>query len=212
MATLVDVIADIRAAVDREGTDVQITDAQLTAWVNTEYQAVRRRLAGMFPSLYEVVSADVVVAAGVATFDIAGAPLSLANVGKLGSVQRKESASYITLRYAHDYDPELSPYLCWRQRGATAVDIFPVLSAPGTYRVRYMSKPAVLSGSGAVDLPDGGERVLVEAVAVRCRVKWEEDPSAHAASRAGAWAELVAGLSVPNPLTPHTVQDVTGRW
>lgn len=207
MATLTTVITSIRASVDRDGADVQVPDTVLTAWVNEAYLQLRRRLADLVPDLYTVVSADLTIASGNAL-----SLSSLTTLGKILAVQRKESADYYSLPLAPATDPDASGTLSYRQRGTAAVDIFPATSAPGTYRVRYVSKPAALTGSDAVDLPEGGERILIEDVAARCRLRWEEAPDYHLRARDQAWEELRNALVVQYLATTVSVVDMTGEF
>src|SRR3954454_9921349 len=99
MATLASVITDVRAAVERDGTDVQIADSVLTSWINREYFSLSRRLADLVPDRYTVVSADFTIASGN-TATLTANPPNISDLGKILHLQRKEGADYRSLPLA----------------------------------------------------------------------------------------------------------------
>jgi hypothetical protein len=208
LPTVADVLASIRGATDQD-TQGPITDTLLVLWLNEEYATVRRRIAGFAPSLFTAVSPDLVVTSPATSIDIS----SLTTLLQILEVQQKQGVTYFSLRPSGP-NAEFGA-LSWRQRGfpgaGCAVDISPMRQAPGTYRVRYVVAPTpfvIGTLTAPVLLPAGGERVLIEAVAARVRVREEEDPSAHLAARDAAFDDLRRNL------TPRgaVIADVTGRY
>lgn len=189
MATLQDILDSVRAGIDREtGDDAAGTDTKLKLWINSEYKLLVRRLATLFPDRYTKYSTDIVVAPGASSFDAA---VTATDFSKLRELQLKQGADYLRVVLGNGINPEMSGTLCFRQRGASTMDIFPATAAPGTYRVKYLYKPASLAtGTDPVDLPDGGEEMIAQLVAAKCRFRIDEDPSLHLAQREQLWAEL----------------------
>jgi|SRR5579862_1421330 len=212
MAQLSDLESSIRAAIDHD-SDTAVTQAQIYAWVNERYYTLRRRLANLFPDLYTKVTADFTIAQGASSQDVTASPLSLTDFGKVRVLQWKTGLDYWSLPLANGINPERSGRLSWRLRGATVLDIFPALMAPGTYRLRYVTKAIKLAApTDVVDLPDGAETVLIEDVARRCRVRVDEDPSFHSMFKSEAWQELLASLQPLYVSTPMQIQDVRGPY
>lgn len=209
MPTLADLLASIRAATDQDVSG-PITDDILVLWLNESKAEVRRRIAAFAPGLFEAISGDFVVTSPATTIDIS----SLTTLLKVLEVQQKQGSVYWGVRPA-GLNAEIGP-LAYRQRGfpgaGCVIDLAPARMAPGTYRVRYTTVDAafvVASPAGqTLMLPPGGDRVLVEAVAARVRVRCKEDPSAHLRASDEAFADLRSGLE------PHggAIIDSTGRY
>lgn len=112
---------------------------------------------------------------------------------RIREVQRKDGATgvdYFSLMLAPGYNPEWACDLSFRQRGAATVDLFPIAVAPGTYRVRYAYKPVTLVADGEIlDVPDGGDQVIEHIVGARVRGRFEEDPSLLLNLRDSSWKE-----------------------
>jgi hypothetical protein len=209
---LSDIEASVRAATDHD-TDTQVTQAQAYAWINEEYFALRRRLADAVPDLYTKVSADFTLGAGITSQDVTAAPLSLSDFAKPRIVEIKNSPFYSPLETAGFMTADWGGSLSWRLRGTT-IDLYPQDFVPGkTFRVKYITKPAKLvNPNDPVDVPDGAERVLVESVAARIRVRLDDDPSFHLQMRDKYWAEIRDSLVRQYVSTPQTIVDITGRY
>jgi hypothetical protein len=215
MALLSDLETSIRAATQHD-SDSQVTQPQIYAWVNEEYQMLRRRLADLVPDLYTAISADIVVTSPASSFGVVGSGLALTDFGKLRIVERKEGGYYFPIPLAPFLNADITGTVSYRPRGtgaAVTIDLFPAVLASATYRVKYVTKPAVLAAAGStVDLPDGGERVIIERVAARVRVRLDDDPTAHERWAAQAWDELRSSIVRQDISTPCSIIDVTGRY
>jgi hypothetical protein len=186
LATLTELLADIRAATDHD-TDTAVTDAQLTSWINQEYFAVRRVLGDVAPTLYTAATTFSIVAGN--TYTIVAADFS-----KVRRLERSNGSSYDPMRVASAVDPEGSCDYTFLER-STVLEIYPSNAAVTSYRLNYITKPAKLTaGADVCDVPEGVERVIVEKVAARVRIRLEEDPSPHLQAASAALQEAKSYL------------------
>jgi hypothetical protein len=206
------IITDIRATTQK--TIGPLPDADLLPWINASYQVLRRKLADLIPDFYTRVTADFTIASPASSQDLAAAPLSLTDVGKLRTVERKEGADYYPMQMVGVAWGSRAHRLSWRQRGETTIEVVPAELAPGTYRVKYLEKPIVIDGTGdTLVLPDGGDAIVVEEASARVRVAFEEDPSPHQRLAKSAWDELSQSLMRMYPSAPIQIRNVYGgRW
>jgi hypothetical protein len=197
VATAADVVTSVRAATGYLQANGPISDATILALANEEYPLVRRMVARVCPDLFATESGTLTVAEGSTEIDVSG----VSSLDLIFEVKKLRGTVYRTVDVAGP-DPEGSPALCWRRRGmtgsGTAVELYPVAEAPGTYKLRYMATAAALAGSGAVLLPPGAERILVESVAARVRARREEDPAVHLRERDRVLKEFTASLGTTN--------------
>lgn len=203
------IATDIRASTDHD-SDTQVTDAQLWPWISSSYHVLRRKIADIAPELFTGISADLTVAAGASTIALS----SITDLGKIRTVERKDGSVYTALPLAPFEHGSHPAHLSWRLRaavGADVVDLAPADLAPGTYRVRYLTKGVAINDSGDnLILPEGGDRVVVEEVAARVRVRFEEDPTPHLVAAKAAWEELRQGLVRLYANTSIPIVDVRG--
>jgi hypothetical protein len=203
VATAADIVAGVRDATHQIYADGAgpVTDAGILRMTNELYPLVRRKIARIVPDWFTTVSADLVVAAGAVEIDVS----ALTTLDLVFEVRRLQSGSSSPARYRTVQpagpDPEGSPVLCWQRRGlagaGTALELYPVALAPGTYRVRYLATAPTLAGTGAVLLPAGGEGILVEEVAGRVKQdKLERDGSGHVARAQKLLKEFAAGMGL----------------
>lgn len=186
MATLSGLQADIRAATDHD-SDTQVTDAQLLVWINKEYFRLRRIIGDVAPKLY---SAQV-------TFTISSGntyAIVASDFERIYKLERLNvGSSYDPMVVANELDPEVIPdgaVAAFLERGAT-LEIYPSTAASASYRLTYTTKPTALASAGdACTVPEGAEEVIVQRVAARVRIRFEEDPSPHQALAAEALAEV----------------------
>lgn len=210
---LSDIEASVRAGCDHDA-DTQITTPQVYVWANEAYFAIRRRLGEVAPDLYTRVSPDFTLGAGVTSQDLTAAPLSLTDFSKVRIVEWKTGAYYSPLPVAPFLTADVRGEMAFRLRG-TILDFFPSTFVPGQiFRVKYLTKPAAkLAAPGdAVDVPDGAERVIVEEILGRIRVRFDEDPSPHIAWRTQAWEEVRNALIKQYVSTPQSIVDLSGRY
>jgi hypothetical protein len=212
MATLATVLTSIRTATDQDETTGPISDTQLTAWVNEVYPALFRELADLIPDFFTTITADFTLAAGVSTVTTTTLGINT-TLGKPRVLERKSGSgtAYMPLNYIRAYNAGWPARLGWRFLGGTTFHLLPPGSAPGTYRLQYLRKALTLAGTDAIDLPDGGDRVLIEDVAALVRPRLQQDPAPHLAARKRAWDLLVASLR-PQHGSPQSIIDVTGRY
>lgn len=194
MALFSDLEIGVRAATDMPDTG-RLPQSIILAFAQDEYAEVIRRIAEFSPDLYRAISADLVIPDGGTSIDIS----TLTDLMQIQEIQWKRSSHYFGLEPAGSNAEIDVSFHSWRQRGlpgaGCVVDIFPPIRAPGTYRVLYTAFPGVLTApSGAIRLPLGSLRVLVEAVAARVRVREDEDPGFHVAAQEKAYDYLRRGL------------------
>jgi hypothetical protein len=215
MAYLVSaVISQIRTVTEHD-VDLQVTDTQFVPLIDSEYQRIRRQLGDLVPDLYTKVTADFTLGAGITAQDLSAAPTSITDLGKLRSVEIKDGTFYRAVPLAAFIAEGIAGYLCWRQRGATTIDFFPVELVSGqTFRAKYVSQPAsVTATSDSLDIPAGADGIIVERVAARgVRNRFEEDANPHLQQAAALWQELRESLSMFYNGTPQTVEDISGRY
>jgi hypothetical protein len=195
MATLTEVEASIRASTD-QGDTGRTPQSVIYQFTNDDYQDLCRRIAAFAPQQYSKVSAELTVATGATSIDVS----SLTDLLQISEVQRKSSNKWISLRPA-EYNAELNSFhSTWEQEGfpgaGCKVNVYPAERAPGTYRIKYVKLvPTLTAGSDVLQLPPGGECVLIHTVSGRIRVREEEDPSAHFALAEKAFDGLKQNLT-----------------
>lgn len=210
MATLQDVIDSIRGATDQVGSP-QLLDATLKAWINEDYIPLVRKTADIIPGRYTKVAALTIAAgATVAT----GVPADFAKPRKLVRVYGIDQNQPVPR--APFATAEAASHLCYLQRGANTIEVYPRADAPGTYSLSYVYKPTALAAAGDVlDLPDGVERSLVQTVCVRVRIFAEEETLAphHVKMAERFWEEDAAGIAKEYPDDAGSgCVDVTGVY
>lgn len=187
--TLAEMIAEVQAATD-QGTSGRIAQTTYRRWTDQEYQTVRRMLGDLVPTLY-LARVSFSITSGNSW------AISPATWGKAYRIERDGGAgNYTPLGVASPLDPELipGPFTQVYLERAGNIDIFPELTAPGSYRATYVAQPARLATDGtsdatAIDVPAEFEAVIVEGVSARVRVNQEEDPSPHLRARESALRE-----------------------
>ncbi len=209
MATAADIITSVRAATGQVYADGSgpITDAQILLWANELYPLVRRKIAKFAGDLFATNSTAFTVAAGATEIDVS----SLTTLDIIFEVKKLYGTVYRTVDEAGP-DPEGSGKLVWRRRGmagsGVVIELYPARVAPGTYKLRYMATATALTGSGAVLLPAGAERILIESVASRVMQRLERDWQFHDRAAAVALDELQSQLGP----SLYVIADVTGRY
>jgi len=212
MATLATVLTAIRTATDQDETTGPVSDTQLTAWVNEVYPTLFRQLADLIPDFFTTITADFTLAAGVSTVTTTTLGINT-TLGKPRVLERKSGSgvTYRPLPYLRALNAGWPRRLSWRFIGNTTFHLLPPASAQGTYRLQFLRKALVLAGTDPIDLPDGGDRVLIEDVAALVRPRLQQDPAPHLEARKRAWDLLVASLK-PEHGSPQSIIDVTGRY
>lgn len=210
------IIDDIKASTDHDGAaDTQVTTAQLLVWIDAAYKKLRRALVDLVPDLYTVVSASVVVTSPATSFSLtAGGAgnLTLTDFEKIRKVERQFGTDWVPMLVAPALTSSIQAFRGYRLRG-TSVDLFPTTQAPGTYRVIYLSTGVTIDGtSDTLELPGGADRIIVEEVAARVRIRLDEDPAFHLQMREQTWAETRDYLRRQYLATPRSVVDLTGRY
>lgn len=209
MATLLTVRTSIKNATDHDTDDQGGTATVLNSWINEEYLAVRRLLHDVVPDLYTVLSGDFTVAAGVTTYN----PGALSNLEKIRLVEQKINGVYYPLPPAPPWASTYYPKKSYRLIYGPTIEFLPHNDTAGTYRLRYIVGPSTLVNDGdLVELPRGGDRVLIERVAARVRQRLEEDPTFHLQRAEEAWRELRKSVVDQYRPGPQGIQDISGRF
>lgn len=196
-----EIISAVRACTDQDTGPV--TDAQMLPFIDAEVAILRREVADVAPDLYTAVSADLTLASGN-TLSLA----AITDLSKVRVLERKSGDDY--------YPVALSSFLTsspgWRQRGMTAIDIYPVSSAPGTYRVKYLTKPTKVAATNTpIEIPSGAQLVIAHRVAAGLvRSRFEESQNPHLMEARRLWDALRASIMRMYPTTPVQIVDVRG--
>jgi hypothetical protein len=176
VSSVVDLIASARAATDHD-SDTQVTDTQLTAWLNEFWPLLWRKVGNQAPTLIAKVTAAFAVTG--TSQDVTASPLSLTDFDRVYRVERQYGSVYLPLEAADPLNPENTYDVSFLER-LTTLEFYPTAMAPGTYRLTYLPKAATLANtSTALPLPAGYETALTERLASRIRVRFEEDPTPH---------------------------------
>lgn len=188
MATRDSLITDAKAATDHEAAgDEQIGTSVWQGWVADEYQAVRRLLRELAPTLY-IADTTFTITSGNTWSIVPTDWDSLYRLQRLGS-----DGYYFPLDLANPLDPEdVVDDWAFLERG-TVLEIYPSTSATGSYKATYVQTPS-LSGNYTLSVPGGIEAIIRERVAARARTKLDEDPSAHMQMAKLMWDEQAPAL------------------
>lgn len=146
-----------------------VLDATLTQWINDSAQELYDLLLQSGQDWF-VTSSPVTVVSPAASFPVPTGAMRLHGLdrdiggGKFESIKRgtfRERFSYTERRYVAT---------------KATVSIFPTTSAPGSYVQWYTPAfAALVADSDTFDGIDGWEEYIVVDVALKCRVKGEED-------------------------------------
>lgn len=169
----------------RSGTahdnDAQTTDTQIQAQLHRSLQMLRRRLSAAFPSIFEKVTSELVVASGANTIT---KPVDCEHVTVL---ERKNAAgAWDFIDVNPSLNRSMAATVSFYERDGVLV-IEPAYLAAGTYRIHYSG--ALLDGYTTIDLPAGLEEIIIEEVCAWVRQRHEEDPSYHMARAKMVWDE-----------------------
>ena len=182
-------ITYIRTATSHDADD-QVSDAQLTSWLQVEQDRVRVRLGAAVPSLYNATASTTLTAGQ----DTITKPVDFLAMRRL---ERQYNSLWEPVAIGDGLSTNgYSGVYSWidvREQGNTFV-ISPADAAPGTYRLTYITVGATLYTPTALDVPLGLEDVLIERVSARVRERCEEDPSAHLRRADEVWREMLPAL------------------
>jgi hypothetical protein len=203
----------IRAATDQEASDetaAQVLGTQLNTWLDLEHKLFRRELSQAVPSLYTATGSEHTPNATT------GALTMPSDYERLVRVELKVGANWYPVDVASD---GLSPHLgdlCVREEGGTLY-LAPVTTAAAyTVRIVYVQSPGALSAdsgaNGVLLVPEGCEDIICARVEARVQVRFQRDPSPHAARAAAVWREQRKYLRKRYGATPVPGLRTTGRW
>lgn len=175
-----DAIVAIRSGTAHDN-DTQTTDTQITGQLDRSLKRLRRRLSAAFPSIFETVSASIVVAAGASTIT---KPVDCEHV----TVLEKQNASgyWDFLDVNSSLNRSAAATLSFYERDGSII-LDPAYLAAGTYRIHYSQ--ALVDGYTSIDLPAGLEEIVIEEVCAWVRQRHEEDPSYHLMRARQVWDE-----------------------
>lgn len=177
---VVDAILMVRSGTAHDN-DQQTTDAQIQAQLHRSLQRLRRRLSAAFPSIFEKVSDEIVVAPGSATLT---KPVDCEHPTV---VERKNTAGFWDFVDVNSsLNRSMAASVSIYERGDVLV-IEPAYLAPGTYRIHYSA--ALVDGYTTIDLPAGLEEIIIEETCAWLRQRHEEDPSYHLMRAKQVWDE-----------------------
>ncbi len=180
---LADLYALIRSETGRDTSGSIDNTTHLNPWLEIEYHKVRRMLVAAFPELFLVTSPTTILTSTQLV-------PKLANFGGLERVERLEGSTWVSVPQGEQFQPELTPYLSWREEGAFYV-IQPAASAPGSYRLVYKSSPPCFPAS---DIPAGFIDVVVQRVIAKVQRRTGGDDAPHLKEADATWKSMVRAL------------------
>jgi hypothetical protein len=159
--TKADAITAVRTATRFDtASPSPVTDTQVGVWMDQESARVRRLLNVAVPALYKATSSNLPILAGAQTLT------KPAGFEKLVRIEVLTGDRWETVEPASDTNPSFDYCLGFEEVGNTYL-IWPLASAPGTYRMVYST--AITSGYTTLEVPDGLEDVIIERVCARVK-------------------------------------------
>ena len=179
-----DLVIRVLENVGRVSGDQQCPSDAIMRRGDDEYRRLRRRLSAEFPTLYEKLSTPTTLTTATSF----AKPTDCETI----RVMEKQSGAYWTsVPVAPSLNRDEIGCLAFYEEGANVV-IVPTASAPGTYRMFYISTPAATITT--YDVPDGVEGIIIEEVSAWARQRHEEDPSYHKAAAKQIWDDQYMAL------------------
>jgi hypothetical protein len=185
-----DAVAAVRTATAHD-VDTQITDPQITAWIDKAYRRTRRWLSTFMPEFYAVEF--------LPPF-LSGAQ-SGATIAKPDDYERLIRMDY---QYPNNNWYPLSMRSVLNQKTGIIVDV------SGQYRITYTRRP--VDGYTTIDVPEGCEDIITEMVAARVRNRHDEDTSWHVGLVAQLRKEAMADLRMRYGAHPRSCLQITQGW
>lgn len=192
--TLDDAIAAVLASTSHDtddGTsDGQVTEDQITNWLNQRYIQVRRLLTDVAPTLYTVTAPSVTLTTTATTIAL---PDDYETVARLERQVLANPTTWRPVDVSDHHRPDQGTLNYREEEGV--LKLAPAALVPGTYRLIYIASPTLLTeGSQSFELPRGLEDHLVEWVAGRVRTRGEEDGGPHFQLAEKIWNEQKRSL------------------
>lgn len=185
------IISDIRSSTDQEDSS-QVDDTELLPWIDSEYQSLRRRFAEVAPEMFSALH-DFTIS-GTTTYDLAANVATFSKV--LGLFYRANENAYVELAVAEVQNGEYT---------GGNVD--------GSYRLRFLTRATKVNATNvSLSLPAGADRIIVERVSARVRVKVDEDPSFHMQEANRVTQDVFREIADTYRATPRSVIDVDNNW
>ena len=222
--TLTNAIVAVRSRADMVGSSF-VTDDEITRWINEEAAELHDLLVSSFEDEYTIVSGNAVVASGN-TISLASStswcPAS-APFYKLRGIDRLESGSSdwrklsmfnFNMRNVRSAGSHWfrSREIRYRLVGA-AIYLTPDDAATGTYRLWYVPGYVDLSAGGdALTFPENWHQYVLEGAAAKCRLKQEDDASAHLGAKAGLRARIASMAANRDIGSRMRIEDVRGGY
>lgn len=184
--TLDEIRTAIRAETDHDA-DTQVTDAQLAAHIDTDYQNLRRKLVQVAPSLYSTEDESQVLVTGESELDM---PLDFERLVRL---EKQVGEAWMPVEISDELTPHYGTLNVREEDGV--LRLAPVSQAAGTWRIIYVAKPDGLTDDDQdVILPEGLEDILIQQGAAFVRRRHDEDPSLHMQLADTVWREQKSAL------------------
>lgn len=175
-----------RAETDHD-SDTQVTDAQLTKRINTDYQNLRRKLIQVAASLYSVEDDAQTLAAGDGDLEM---PFDFERLVRL---EKQVGDNWFPVEVSDELNPH---YGCINVREEDGVlKLAPTSLTAGTWRIVYVPKPdGLVDDDQDVILPEGLEDILIQQAAAFIRRRHDEDPMPHTQQADTVWREQKSAL------------------
>lgn len=188
LMTVTEFVAEVRSATGHD-SDTAVTDAQITAEGNLRYRNFRRWLSQKAPNLYQKT----------ATFSMTSASNQYTKPADFERVVRLE------MQMSQGYWEPLNMRPTISMSQGIAVDV------TGTYRLTYTTRPE--DGYTTLDVPPGGELVILNETAGWVRQRHEEDPSYHMQEAARIKQELQRDIAMRDGAHPRSLlSSVACNW
>lgn len=187
------IFTDVKASIDQENSD-QIADQTYYNWINTEYQRFRLRASEVDPELYAAFS-DFTISSGNTVSTVIA--INVYFVKPL-ALYYLDSGIYVPLKIAEQGQAFKS-----------------VNNVNGSYRCYYVGGASSVASSGqTLLLPFGIDQYLVQRVAVRARMRLEENPDEDRKLAEEIYQDFVSTHARQYLSTPRAIADVDfgGGW
>jgi hypothetical protein len=190
---------EVRARTNQDllGTDGDlqpVKSSTIRGWINLKYISLRRRLAQVAPTLFSRME-EFTLTTGNSIKDLT----DFDGFERIRRLERKVGTRWVRCDPADPVEPDGDDIMRAKYGGSghtflergTNLEIYPVATAAGTYRLTFIivvdelsAIPSDINDEAELVLPPGFENVVIEEVCALVRIRFDDDPSPHLAAAA----------------------------